>query len=130
MDALAPMFGKGLQIKRLPFPKGRSRFIVRDRNIVAATNSANQRELRWLKSRLKGQNVFQGSSDAYIGGIKEFNRLSQAGRLPKKVYIINGGRFIAVSPEFMNENPSVKAFISGQGSAFFRKPVKNALQSH
>lgn len=105
---------------------GHGIFLVRDHEIVAKVEGAlgSPENLSRLQKRLSCQFIYEGTANAYIGGLQEFRKMERQGKLPKKIYILNSGNFIGINQKFMKDNPSVQRFLNSNTSAFFRSPIK------
>ena len=105
---------------------GRGIYIVRGKTILAKINgSAKSREnVLKLTKKLGGNFAYKGTGESFIGGILEFRKLDRRGKLPEKIFILNGGNFIGINRGIMKDNPAVQRFLNSNSSAFFAKQIK------
>lgn len=106
-------------------PRGRGIYIVKNYNVIGQVKGMLKKEhLNRLRQKLEADFIFKGMANAYIGGLAQFNAANAKGSLPDKIYILNSGKFIAISQKFLKENKSVQQFLDSNTAAFFRSPIK------
>lgn len=101
-------------------------FIVKNHKIIGSVGGIekHKRGIEHVRKTLDAEVIFQGPAHAYIGGGKELKALiKQKGALPERLYILNDGKFIGVSEEFLRKNPEVRKFLTAHTSAFFTEPI-------
>lgn len=107
-------------------------FILRNNKVIGKVNGAidDRQALETIRKGLDADAIYRGSAQAYIGGLNEFKERANKKLLPEKVYILNGGRFIAVNRDFMTTNPSLRRFLDDNSPAFFAEPIETLAASN
>ena len=107
-------------------PRGPGYMIVKNKAIIAKVSgrTGGESNIIRLTKLMGGDYAFKGMPESLIGGPKELERLTKAGKLPPKIYILNNGKTIAISPSFIKSNRSVQLFLNDHKSAFFSMPIR------
>ena len=107
-------------------PRGLGYMIVKNKEIIVKVSGRTGGESNIIRlTKLMGaEYAFKGMPESLIGGPAELERLTKAGKLPPKIYILNNGKTIAISPGFIKNNRSVQLFLKDHKSAFFSMPIR------